>query len=536
MRIGVNLIGYNPGKHGGMENYFHNLLHEFHKSHPEHEYFIFASERNKDFFQYEGNNWHLILEGVNEPQPRTVRILERIINRLNLSRLRIRKQHMTVAQPTLNDKIERYGIDIWHCPLIYLDPPDPGTASSVVVPDIQHEYFPEFFDSEIMAIRSQVYQPSCCRATIVIAISNYVRNTLLDKYHLDPETTFAIPLAAGKEFSEYRESAPDFETVGKKHSLPSRFALYPANTWRHKNHLKLVQAYSTFLKSYPSDLHLVFTGASFEGEGDILSAIDELGLRERIHMLGYVDKEEMPVIYGAADFLIFPSLYEGFGIPLLEAMLMECPIASSNCGSLTEVGGEAAYYFDATVEEEVVKALLRMSTDSELRRGLVEKGEKQISKFSYAKMAQQTLDAFELAVDTFRNSGRENDRNLYYYPLGSDNWFSETSEIAFRFPETIELRVIVNCTVRHSGSFPNEVTFLLEDKLLGSIVVKDMKPQEKIFSVDNSNASGLVRLLVKAENVFIPADLGQGSDTRKLSCRLLLLEAVSKSGKRMRII
>jgi glycosyltransferase involved in cell wall biosynthesis len=169
---------------------------------------------------------------------------------------------------------------------------------------------------------------------IVITISEHARETLLDKYGVDPSRVVAIPQGV------------DHERLTPGDAPREPFLLYPANPWRHKNHARLYEAFALVRRERP-ELRLVLTGG---GHG---SQPRPPGVVVR----GLVPADELVSLYRRAAALVFPSLYEGFGAPPLEAMACGCPVACSNAGSLPEAVGEAARLFDPRSVEDIAAAI-----------------------------------------------------------------------------------------------------------------------------------------------------------------------------------
>src|SRR3954470_15292127 len=223
----------------------------------------------------------------------------------------------------LHRELELAALDAMHFPLTVMLPPvsSPPTATTIV--DLQHEELPEFFGRAELAYRKAVYGRTIRRSRLVVAISEHSRATLIERFGLAPERVRAIPLAVDHDAFRPDDAVPRAE-----------YLLYPARPWPHKNHARLFQAFAR-LRVHRRNLRLVLTG---EGEYGALPA----GVEAR----GRVSRDELVRLYQGAAALVFPSLYEGFGMPVLEAMACGCPVACSNVTSLPEVAGDAARLFD----------------------------------------------------------------------------------------------------------------------------------------------------------------------------------------------
>jgi hypothetical protein len=251
--------------------------------------------------------------------------------------------------------------------------------------------------------------------------------------------------------------------VRLKYRLDGEFIFYPANGWRHKNHEVLVGAMAHVARERPG-LRLVLTGCPFDLPGRLQPILDEHGLHDRVRHLGYVPRGDVAGLYAAAALLVFPSLFEGFGLPLLEAMHFGTPVACSDVCSLPEVGGEAARFFDPRAERDIAAAILEVTGDPSLRRRLTEAGREQVGRFSYARTAAATLAAFGLVRD-----GKLPPPDVApFRPLaphrvlegGHGRWF-------FRLPDVRQVRLCVMSSGEPAAAVPQVLEVYLDgDKLL----------------------------------------------------------------------
>jgi glycosyltransferase involved in cell wall biosynthesis len=225
-------------------------------------------------------------------------------------------------------------LDAIHFPLSVMLPPVDTPPAATTVLDVQHEVFPEFFSRAELAYRRRVYGWTVRKSRIVITISEHARTALIDRLGLEPERVRAIHLAV-----DHARFTPD----GRAREP---FLLYPANRWRHKNHERLFEAFALVRKEQP-ELRLVLTGAGHGG----------LSLPEGVESRGHVTPDELVDLYRSAAALVYPSLYEGFGIPCVEAMACGCPVAASRTASLPEVCGDAAVYFDPESAEAIAQGI-----------------------------------------------------------------------------------------------------------------------------------------------------------------------------------
>jgi glycosyltransferase involved in cell wall biosynthesis len=188
--------------------------------------------------------------------------------------------------------------------------------------------------------------------------------------------------------------------------LPHRYLLYVSRLEHPgKNHVGLLEAYRRVLdgdSAFPD--HLVFAGGRWNGAEAVDEAIARLGLASRVHLLGFVPDGALPPLYAAARAFVFPSLFEGFGIPLIEAQASGIPVAGAAVSSIPEVLGDSGLLFDPHDEGAIADALVRISRDETLRAGLVERGEVNIRRFTWEHAAQCTLDVLREAAGDRRQA------------------------------------------------------------------------------------------------------------------------------------
>jgi glycosyltransferase involved in cell wall biosynthesis len=274
---------------------------------------------------------------------------------------RIAAMSLAAAAPRrIVRRMELGSLDGLHFPLSVMIPRVERPAAATTVHDLQHDFYPQFFSRAELAFRRLVYGWTLKRSRIVIAISEHARETLIERHGLAPERVRTI------------HHGLDHERFRPEPSRPREpFLLYPAGRWEHKNHERLFEAFALLRRERP-ELRLVLTGYAAKE-----------ALPEGIESRGRVSDDELVELYRSVACLVFPSLYEGFGLPPLEAMACGCPVAVARVTSLPEVCGDAAEYFDPFSPEDIASAIAR-SLDGHL----VEQGLARAAEFSWEACAR----------------------------------------------------------------------------------------------------------------------------------------------------
>jgi len=372
MRIGISLLDFQPDKSGGIETYCRDLISGLQKIDSKNHYTILLNQRNKGTLQLDAKNFTIIYCD-------TRTLLHKSLNKLKLKDYTFKK--------IIRNTIEKLDLDLLHFPLQtiqdYLLSLEVRKIISIM--DIQQEYLPEFFTKVDLKNRKKMYVASCESADAIIAISEFTKKTIVEKFDIPKNKVTTVHLNYNNDL--YNQSV-------KQAQLPySPFFYYPAATWPHKNHIKLIQAFAEFHKDYP-DYHLVLSGIQKQKSNDINQMITKLQLSSHVHMLGYLKLSELPGVFKQAYTLVYPSLFEGFGIPIVEAMVSGCPVIASNTTSVPEVAGNAALYFDPTSVSDIANTMKMIVRDNTRREQLILNGYKQAKMFTKAKMVEHTLQVY----------------------------------------------------------------------------------------------------------------------------------------------
>lgn len=247
--------------------------------------------------------------------------------------------------------------------------------------DMIHEHFADQID--IYGLNAEAKRQAITAAQAIICISENTKNDLLERYPSVADRTWVTPLAADIDISMAHGPEP----------VPERpYLLYVGKRGTYKNFSILLDAFARIVSCYP-DLILCLVGSLLESE-EVKHIID-LGLHERVICLGYLPDQHLAKLYRCSLAFVYPSLYEGFGIPLLEAMACGTPVIASEVSSLPEVVGEAGLLFDPTSIDDLIDRIKFLIDNSTARDQLIVKGFEQAKQFSWEKTTKQTVDIYE---------------------------------------------------------------------------------------------------------------------------------------------
>ena len=253
--------------------------------------------------------------------------------------------------------------------------------------DLQHIHLPHFFSDAARQSRDLVYRTYCAQAATVVVMSRWGRDDIVREYGLPPSKVAVVPWAA--MLPEY--PAPDERTVDstkRKYGLPPRFAYFPAHTFPHKNHLGLLAALASLRDTHGLEVPLVCTGRLNEFYRTIRKAVRDLDLGGQVRFLGFVPPVEVNVLYRACRAVLFPTLFEGWGLPLSEAFVAGVPIACSRVTCLAEQADGAAQLFDPHSKSDIARAVAEVWQDEDLRARLVARGREIAARLSWDRTAE----------------------------------------------------------------------------------------------------------------------------------------------------
>ena len=294
--------------------------------------------------------------------------------------------------PVSDGYVESQQFDVVHFPtqMAYLT-----DLPSIYQPwDLQHLHYPGFFSKSEFSLRERYYRAFCDRASYVCVQAEWTKQDVIKHYGLPADKVVVIPW--GSVFDAYKTpSVESMHTTIEKYDLPKRFFFYPAVTWPHKNHEAIFRALHILKSEHVTAPHVYFTGSSTKHRPALDKLARDLGVFEQVHFLGFLTPEELQAVFSAATAMVFPSKFEGFGLPILEAFHARLSVISSNATTLPEVAGDAALYFDPDSPAELA-SLMKMILDTpEVREQLIRKGTLVLSQHSIGDTAADFQALYE---------------------------------------------------------------------------------------------------------------------------------------------
>jgi len=283
-------------------------------------------------------------------------------------------------------------LDVFHSPDFTL-PPVRRAKTILTVHDLSFMRLPECSDPRLRAYLLRSVPKSVRRADVVLADSECTRSDLIELLDVPPERVQVLYAGVQDCFQRVQETAL-LDGVRTKYDLPARFVLGLGTLQPRKNFERLIEAYARLATEAAPGIELVIAGGAGWMYDGIFRRVDELGLQEAVHLIGHVADGDLPALYTRAELFAFPSLYEGFGLPPLEAMACGTPVVASNVSSLPEVLGDAALLVDPYDVRAIAGAMQRVLEDTSLRRALIKRGLERVRKFTWAAAAQKLLRVY----------------------------------------------------------------------------------------------------------------------------------------------
>lgn len=376
MRIGLNLLFLIPGVVGGTETYAVGLVRALARIDPASDFFVFLSSEASSLALTDASN------------------VQRVVCPVKAT---LRSARYLWEQAVLPFQLPAYKLDLLHS-LGYVGPLFTNCPQVVTIPDLNFQALKGVMPEPKRRVLEFFSVRSARRAARVITLSHCSKAQIVESLGLDSDKVIVTHLAAPLE-----EDQTSWDVVRARYGLPDRFVVAIGGASAHKNFPRLIEAFDQVSHHLPHSLLLL---------GQLPQGINGLGTppaqaANRLLLPGYVPEPDKRAILRHADLLVMPSLYEGFGLPVVEAQQAGVPVACSQASSLPEVAGEGALLFDPLSVEQMAAAIQRCLTDIPLRDRLIQLGTENLKRFDWERTAQETLKVYRLALqDNVARRGR----------------------------------------------------------------------------------------------------------------------------------
>lgn len=369
MRIGINALYWLPDSMGGTQTYFLNLVKNLVHGAPNDQFFLFINAIAAASYDFRAGNLTVVHCQVSGHD---------------------RMMRLIWENTVLPKHARHYQLDLMHS-LGYLSPLAMPIPSVVTVLDMIHFTRPADIGASKLLMWRLLFPLSLARAAKIITISRSVMDELVSFYPWVAKKTSPIHLGVDHELFSINSSS------ARSMSLQHPYVLAVASLSRHKNLGAIIRAFSLVAVQMPV-LHLLLVGMRSNAAEELFSLARESGLSDRIRFTGRIPDSELVSLYQNATAFIYPSFYEGFGLPVLEAMACGCPVIASNRFSIPEIAGDAALLIDPSDTLQVAGATAMLVNSPGLRESLVKRGIHQAKRFNWTKTAEETLDVYRHVI------------------------------------------------------------------------------------------------------------------------------------------
>ncbi|MDP2923091.1 MAG: glycosyltransferase family 1 protein [Candidatus Omnitrophota bacterium] len=371
MKIAINATSLNGLERSGLFVYTDNLLNNLAAADPKNEYFILFNSLRRKSHQMPGSNKSNFKKVV-----------------LPVPDMKFPLRNFILNNCFLPNFFKKNNCDIYHAPAGFSLPSANRIKKILTVHDLRTlKIADNDYPQDISSLRKALKSADVC-----ITVSEATKKDILDNFNVLPNKIKVVYEGAEERFKPINDQNK-LDYIRNKYGLNKKY-FFSVGAAPRKNVERLIRAFKLF--KFNNDFLLAIGGEGSSGPwaAKHKSLIRDLGLENKVIMLGYIPDDDLPMLYNASECFVFPSLYEGFGIPLLEAMNCGVPIIASNVSSLPEIGGDAALYVDPYDETSIAKAMKKIAEDEQLKKQLIEKGFKRAKEFSWQKMAREILQIY----------------------------------------------------------------------------------------------------------------------------------------------
>lgn len=369
MRIGIVAVPLVARQHTGIANYAFNTIRHLEQIDQENDYYLYS---HRDFsLPFTNQRWQKRIGSGLTTWKATVWL------------------YTSAAKKIASDKIDLF----WSPSHLIVSLPN-QTINLLTVHDLNWHWCPETMLTKWVILGKLICDRLIKKADHIIVGAQFTAKYLQEKLNIPPNRISVIYYAAGEQYYPHdkQESA---KYIASKYATSERYILAVGTVEPRKNIESLLKAYALLKKQSNFNCHLLIAGMRGWKNSKIFNTHYTLNLMEQVKFLGYVPDEDMPKLYSGAMAFVFPSLYEGFGIPLLEAMACGTPVVVSNTSTMPEVVGNAGIYIDPYNIENIAQGIYSIVSNKSVRQKLISIGFQRVKQFTWRKTAESTLKVFE---------------------------------------------------------------------------------------------------------------------------------------------
>lgn len=378
MRVGLNLLHAMPSIGGGW-NYITNLIQALGECGSGNEFVAFVTDTSAILVPQQENFVSI---------------------KINLSP-KSRFSRISYENTLLNRLAKKYELDCLHW-FANIEAPFSAIPGAVTIYDLLVYHSPDAFPLIKRWYLRLGFNLTVRKKNVLLPMSETTNNELKKYLPNGSSTTIVIPPIIQDTFKPQEKLA--VEAFKKKYYLPDNFWLYVAHTYKHKNHIRLLKAYSKLQNNSVISWPLVLRGDPKDAEDVVVKEIERLQIQDFVIRLPRLEYEELPLLYSAASTLVFPSLFEGGGIPILEAMACGCPVITSNINIMREFTGDATIRFDELSVDSICETMIKVQTNPDLRKYLSQDGLKKVEEFSMSHVVKKLLYGYETAIKLHKDT------------------------------------------------------------------------------------------------------------------------------------
>jgi glycosyltransferase involved in cell wall biosynthesis len=325
--------------------------------------------------------------------------IDRFANRWSNFKVRQTLPHTPLVRIplTLSAELRRNPVDVLH--VQFTAPPFAPCPVVTTIHDLSFEHLPETFKRRSRTQLRLTVRRTARKAALILTLSEFSRRDIIETYAVDPERVLVTPAAAPTHFKPVVDET-ELEKIRERYGIVANYLLSLGSIQPRKNLTRLIDAFQWLRTSRPDGElpQLVIAGKRGWLDDEVFRAAQRDGLNESVKFIGYVPEEDLPALYSGAMCFVYPSYFEGFGLPVLEAMQCGAPVIAGNQTSLPEVAGDAALLFDPFDTWALGGAIARVIDHPDYRAELRARGLKRAAEFSWIETARLTLKAYEHAV------------------------------------------------------------------------------------------------------------------------------------------